>query len=296
MESNQNRSISINEVKPYQPHSSISTVHLKIIKRQSALVTMSSNFKPKPDPVSSSSPIQNFEEMYSAIGGTYEKAFAQDEGLLKFLERVVEILPTNSQILDLGCGTGRPVASTLSSAGHQIYGLDFSQTMISLSQTSVPNGKFAMGDMRTFDPLEHWSSDLKKIDGSFDAIFTILSLFALSRSEIEALGSKWRDWVKVGGFICICTIAAEDLQPRDGEQKGDGEGKGYDEDGFGCRGIEGRFMGNVVTFSLFTREGWRWLLKENGFEIVEEWNNVYQPPKEADSEDEPHLFLLARRV
>ncbi|APA10959.1 hypothetical protein SS1G_03346 [Sclerotinia sclerotiorum 1980 UF-70] len=257
---------------------------------------MSSNLKPKPDPGSSSSPVQNFEEMYSAIGGAYETAFAQDKGLLKFLERVIGILPQNSQILDLGCGTGRPVASTLSSAGHQIYGLDFSQAMITLSQTSVPNGKFAMGDMRIFNPFEHWSSDLKKNDGGFDAIFAILSLFALSRSEIESLGSKWRDWVKVGGFLCICMIAAEDLRPRDREGKGDGEGKGYDEDGICCRGIEGRFMGNVVTLSLFTRDGWRWLLKENGFEIVEEWNDVYRPPKEADSEDEPHLFLLARRV
>ncbi|KAJ8069011.1 hypothetical protein OCU04_002687 [Sclerotinia nivalis] len=269
---------------------------------------MSSNLNPdpnsNPDPVSSSSSTQNFEEMYSAIGGTYEMAFAQDEGLLAFLEKVVEILPPNSQILDLGCGTGCPVASTLSSAGHQIYGLDFSQTMITLSQTSVPNGKFAMGDMRTFDPLEHWSSDLKKNNEGFDAIFAILSLFVLSRSELESLGAKWRSWVKEGGFICICAIAAEDLRPRDGEGNGDGtgdgkedaEGEGYDEDGFCCRGIEGRFMGNVVTFSLFTREGWRWLLKENGFEIVGEWNEVYRPPKEADSEEEPHLFLLARRV
>lgn len=104
------------------------------------------------------------------------------------------------------------------------------------------------------------------------------------------MGKKWKSWIRKGGLLCICTIAAEDLQPR---KEG---GEGYDEDGYCVRDIKGRFMGNEVSFSLMTREGWRWLFKENGFEIVEETNHIYRPPAEADSLVEPHLFLVARKM
>lgn len=160
--------------------------------------------------------------------------------------------------------------------------------MIQLSQRAVPTGKFAEGDMRTFSPLTHWPTVASH--GGFDAVFSILSLFILSREEIEEMGNKWGKWVKKGGLLCICTIAAEDLRSR---KEG---GEGYDEDGFCARDIEGRFMGHKVSFTLFSREGWRWLLGKNGFEIVSENTDIYTPPEEADSLVEPHLFLVARKI
>ncbi|KAI9649320.1 hypothetical protein NHQ30_001892 [Ciborinia camelliae] len=214
----------------------------------------------------------DFENMYSTIGSTYETAFAHDPGLVSFLTNTLPLLPPHARILDVGSGTGRPVASTLAGAGHQVFGIDISSTMVALAQKAVPNGTFVVGDMRTFEPREHWADAQE----GFDAVFNILSLFILSREDIEAVAGKWKTWVKKGGLLCICMIAAEDLRPK---KEG---GEGWDEDGMCAREIEGMFMGNRISFTLFGREGWKWLLERNGFEVVSENTEVYTPPVEAE--------------
>jgi SAM-dependent methyltransferase len=222
---------------------------------------------------------KDYPAMYSSIGSTYEDAFAQDTGLLDFLKTALPHLSPSSHVFDVGCGTGRPVASVLSSAGHHVLGIDISDTMVELSKKAVPSGVFEIGDMRTYVPKEE----------NFNAVFNILSLFILSREEIEAMAAKWSTWLKPGGVLCICTMAAEDLRPKSGT------GEGYDEDGFCARDIGVRFMGNRVTVTLFTKEGWRWLLEKNGFEVVVEKEDLYKLPPESDSDDEPHYFLIARK-
>ncbi|KAA8567819.1 hypothetical protein EYC84_008274 [Monilinia fructicola] len=177
--------------------------------------------------------------MYSSIGSTYETGFGHDPGLLSFLAKTLPLLPAHSHILDLGSGTGRPVASTLAETGHQVFGLDFSETMIALAKTAVPNATFALGDMRSFEPLEYWH-----VEEGFDAVFSILSLFIFSREEIEGMVGKWAR----------------------------------------------------IRFTLFGREGWRWLLGRNGFEVLWEETDLFRPPVEAESNEEPHWFFVARRL
>ncbi|KAB8296022.1 hypothetical protein EYC80_008833 [Monilinia laxa] len=238
----------------------------------------------------SSSSTSDFENMYSAIGSTYETGFGHDPGLLSFLAKTLPLLSAHSHILDLGSGTGRPVASTLAETGHQVFGLDFSETMVALAKSAVPNATFALGDMRTFEPLEHWH-----VEEGFDAVFSILSLFIFSREEIEGLVGKWAQWVKKGGLLCLCTIAAEDLVPRGGGGAGMSRDAGMK---MGCvrGGWGGGFFGNRVSFTLFGREGWRGLLASHGFEVLGEEADVFRPPVEAESDEEPHWFLVARRV
>lgn len=166
--------------------------------------------------------------------------------------------------------------------------------MIALAKTAVPNATFALGDMRSFEPLEYWH-----VEDGFDAVFSILSLFIFSREEIEGMVGKWARWVKRGGLLCICTIAAEDLVPKRerGEGEGDGQAGGrWDEDGMCAREIGGRFFGNSIRFTLFGREGWRWLLGRNGFELLWEETDLFRPPVEAESNEEPHWFFVARRL
>ncbi|ESZ96561.1 hypothetical protein SBOR_3063 [Sclerotinia borealis F-4128] len=237
----------------------------------------------------------SFPTIYTSISHTYETFFSQDPGLHTFLTSTITLLPPSSQILDLGSGTGRPVASTLSAAHHHVFGLDFSASMVAVSRDSVPSATFVVGDMRSFDVLSLLSSG-----ETFDAVYSILSLFTLSRPELEVMGGKWKSWVKKGGLLCICTIAADDVCAKEGVE-GEGEGEGndtglYDDDGLCVRGVKGRFMGHEVQTTLFSKEGWRWLLRSNGFEVVSERGDTYRPPVEADSDVEMHWFLVARRV
>lgn len=218
-------------------------------------------------------------DFYSSLGLKYERAFSHDPGLIAFLSSILKQLPPGAHILDAGCGTGKPVASTLAAAGHGVTGFDVSDTMVELSRRAVPSGSFQVADMRGYEPPD---------GAQFDAVLNILSLFRLDRESIEALAAAWGKWLKPGGLLCICTIAAEDMNP-------EGRGARYDADGRCARDIGMRFMGNTVQTTLFTRRGWESLLGERGFVISETTTVSHVPPPEADSEAEEHFYIVAKK-
>jgi hypothetical protein len=61
-------------------------------------------------------------------------------------------------------------------------------------------------------------------------------------------------------------------------------------------GVAKQFMGKTIANSYYTKEGWKQLLLEGGFEIVETEADLFQPPAEAMCDDEPHYFITARKV
>ncbi|MCJ1378240.1 hypothetical protein MMC17_001337 [Xylographa soralifera] len=219
-------------------------------------------------------------EFYSSLGASYEAAFGHDQGLLLFLQKLLLHLPPNANILDVGCGTGTPVATTLAAAGHHVFGIDISDEMVRLSQKAVPSGKFEVADMQTYTP----PSETK-----LDAVLAVLSLFALEREGIETQVAKWGGWLVKGGVLCICSIAAEDIDVIK-------KSRGYDKDGLCARDIGFQFMGDEVKITLFTRKGWKELLEEHRFEIVDSLTELFVPPGEAISDEEMHYFLIARKV
>ncbi|CAI6342265.1 unnamed protein product [Periconia digitata] len=216
---------------------------------------------------------------YSSINSKYEDAFGHDAGLLGFIQAILPSMPPESLVLDVGCGTGNPVATTLAAAGHRILGIDISPAMIELSRKAVPSGTFDVADMRHYTPPE---------GVQLDAVFNILSLFLLDREGIESMSKKWSAWLPDGGLLCICTIPAEDCAPEE-------KGKGYDADGLCARDIGFRFMGARTFITLFTRKGWAILLEKQGFEIVKTLTEMHLPPEDADSDSESHYFILAKK-
>ena len=219
-------------------------------------------------------------EFYSTLGASYEAAFGHDQGLLLFLRKLLSHLPLGANVLDVGCGTGAPVATTLVAAGHHVFGIDISDEMLRLSRKAVPSGKFEVADMQTHTP---------PLGTKLDAALAVLSLFALGREGIEAQVAKWGEWLDKGGMLCICSIAAEDADVM-------GKSRGYDKDELCARDIGFRFMGDDVKITLFTREDWKELLGEHGLEIVDSFTELFVPSGEARSDEEMHYFLIARKV
>jgi len=215
-------------------------------------------------------------EFYSALGSKYEDAFAHDPGLLTFIQTALNLLPPAAHVLDAGCGTGRPVASSLAAAGHRVTGIDISDEMVSLSRKAVPEATFEVADLRDYRPMQR-----------LDAVFNILSLFLLNRQEIEDMAGRWATWLETGGILSICTFGAEDVAK---------DKAAYDADGLCVRDHKVRFMGEMVPVTLFTKQGWKELLEAKGFEIVDQRTEVFVPPKEALTDDEPHYFVIAKKV
>lgn len=78
--------------------------------------------------------------------------------------RFVTALPAGASVLDLGCGSGSPVARYLVDCGLRVTGVDSSPTLISLCKQRLPDQQWLVHDMRTlqlsrqFDGVLAWDS------------------------------------------------------------------------------------------------------------------------------------------
>lgn len=86
-----------------------------------------------------------FAEVYSKKHGNFS---------IKLARNLIEYLKTNffkvKRVLDVGCGTGEFV-SILRNNCEDCTGLDISEDMISYAKVNVPDVKFVLGDMRSFN-------------------------------------------------------------------------------------------------------------------------------------------------
>jgi 2-polyprenyl-3-methyl-5-hydroxy-6-metoxy-1,4-benzoquinol methylase len=76
-------------------------------------------------------------------------------------------IPSGGQILDVGCGTGYPIASWFANHGYHVTGIDFVSNMIEYAnQLNLNNAEFILSDLINFHPN-------KKFDGivAFDVLF-----------------------------------------------------------------------------------------------------------------------------
>lgn len=219
--------------------------------------------------------------IFSAFGTVYEEAYIHDQGLARFLDDLLQKLPPGARVLDLSCGTGRPVAATLAAAGHHVMGIDASDIMVALSRAAVPGASFEVADMRTYEAPAG--------QPCFDAVLSVLSPSILTRDEVDDLAGRCARWLRPGGLLGVCRIAAEDLHP-----PVESRGGRWDEDGLCARDVTVRFMGDEHENTLLTREGWRVLLEVKGLALEETFTMRYNSPLDSDGEPEDHYFILAR--
>ncbi|KAF5015500.1 hypothetical protein F66182_13153, partial [Fusarium sp. NRRL 66182] len=77
------------------------------------------------------------EELFDGIGEKYEDVYANNPGLEVIMQLALAELKPGSHVLDVGCGTGKPVASQVARAGHNVYGIDVSQKMVDIASWQV---------------------------------------------------------------------------------------------------------------------------------------------------------------
>ncbi|KAM0138663.1 hypothetical protein ACHAQE_007297 [Botrytis cinerea] len=222
-------------------------------------------------------------EYYDHLAKIYEGAFSHDIGLREFIERTLLELPKNSKVLDIGCGTGKPVSYTMAAHGHNVHGLDLSGAMVDLSSKCVPTGSFTQANMLEYSPQLHNNTP------DIDVIFTIFSLFCLSRKEMSTMASKMSSWLKPNGLLCIGTICAEDFKTTPSM---------YDADGLCATNVEMTFMGSKCSsMTAFTKQGWKSVIEAAGFEIIYTKSDLFTPRPSAGiaSDDEMHYFIMARK-
>ena len=111
-----------------------------------------------------------------------------------WLDRFLAGLPRGGTILDLGCGSGEPIAAALIQQGFSIVGVDYASNMIELARQRFPKQTWLVKDMR--QPVD---------SGPFDGVLSWNGFFHLTPEEqIETL-PKLANSVKAGGNLMLTT-------------------------------------------------------------------------------------------
>jgi SAM-dependent methyltransferase len=69
------------------------------------------------------------------------------ERTLGYVDRLLAGLPPCVRVLDLGCGTGNPIARHIIDRGHRVIGVDQSQKMLAIAKMVIPEAELLHADI-----------------------------------------------------------------------------------------------------------------------------------------------------
>jgi 2-polyprenyl-3-methyl-5-hydroxy-6-metoxy-1,4-benzoquinol methylase len=132
-------------------------------------------------------------ESYDAIASSWDAARVGFSGRERdYVAALLEGLPTPSFILDLGCGTGRPIAEFLLTKGHHVTGVDQSGALLDLARRRFPDATWIARSIETFVSAT-----------PYDAIVCWDALFHIDRAEHAGLFARFAGMLRPGGRVML---------------------------------------------------------------------------------------------
>lgn len=110
----------------------------------------------------------------------------------RWLARFAAVLPEGGSLLDLGCGTGEPIARWFKAEGFTVTGVDFSSAMLKIARQRWPEDDWIEADMRDFD-----------LGRTFDGIVAWNSFFHLEPEAQRTCLSQMAAHLAPGGSILV---------------------------------------------------------------------------------------------
>lgn len=213
------------------------------------------------------------EQLYNQLGKSYEESYVENPGQAQIIDIILQRIPPQSKILDVGCGTGRPMAEAFANAGHEVHGIDSSQTMLEIAKSQV-KGHFEKHKMTEYNTKT-----------KFDVVLGSFSLFHITCDETYSMIFRFAEWLKPGGLLMVATILA-DYQVKDRSL--------FDPSGECVRRYPHTWMNNAYEITEFTRKGWMSMFEKAGLSFEKE---VYSPwAATADHQEEVHYLTVVRKT
>lgn len=179
--------------------------------------------------------------MHERIVGLYEENAAAWDALRgaearlerAWLDRFTALLPAGGAVLDVGCGSGRPIAAWLIERGYHVTGVDSSPSLIALCADRFPGAEWRVADMRALVLAQ-----------GFDGLIAWHSLFHLSPEDQRPMFARFAAHLRPGAVLMFTS--------------GWGEGVRI-----------GEWQGEPLYHASLDPDEYRRLLRENGFELLE---------------------------
>jgi SAM-dependent methyltransferase len=132
---------------------------------------------------------------YDRASARYDEEYDGHTKYAAWLGQLAERLPAGSTVLDLGCGSGLPVARDLAAAGMRVVGVDFSDVQIQRAHELVPAAEFLRADITAVG----FASE------SFDAVVSFYALIHLPLDDQRPLLRRVAGWLRPGGLFVATT-------------------------------------------------------------------------------------------
>ena len=91
---------------------------------------------------------QNIIEIYKKHGRAWMELRGNFLYEKVWLDHFLSLIPKNAKILDLGCGSARPIAAYFIEHNHTVTGVDSSDVMIEMARQNFPEQYWLQADMR----------------------------------------------------------------------------------------------------------------------------------------------------
>lgn len=176
---------------------------------------------------------KNIIELYRKYAREWVALRGEDLYEKVWLDRMLALVPAQAQILDLGCGSGKPIAAYLLAQGCIVTGVDSSEVMLLMARQNFPDQTWIQADMRQF-----------RLAQKFDAILAWDSFFHLAQDDQRQMFAQFARHAQLG------TVLMFSSGPADGEAIGE-------------------LFGEPLYHASLAPEEYRALLRQNGFQVLE---------------------------
>src|SRR5919199_2827628 len=116
--------------------------------------------------------------------------------VLGYVDKVLDDLPPGAKVLDLGCGTGNPIAKYMVQRGYSVIGVDQSEKMLEIAKEVVPEAELIHSGMVEIQFTDKFAAAV-----AWDSIFHVERKYhsAIYHKIANSLESGGRLLVSVGG-------------------------------------------------------------------------------------------------
>lgn len=151
---------------------------------------------------------------------------------IPYMEQILTEIQDPRHVLDLGCGTGNPIAKYFQDSGCHVTGVDGASAMIGLFRQTLPGARAIVADMRNL-----------ALPQKFNAILAWNSFFHLTRDDQRAMFPVFARHARPGAFLTFTSGPADGI-------------------------AMGEMQGRPLFHASLAPEEYRRLLAENGFETL----------------------------
>jgi SAM-dependent methyltransferase len=143
------------------------------------------------DPEAMSSDADRIVSLYERHAAEWDRRRRPDAMLERaWLDRFAALLPPGAAILDIGCGSGQPIARYLLERGFPVTGVDSSPALIELCKRRFPDREWLVADMRTLS-----------LGRTFQGLIAWDSFFHLSPEDQRRMFPIFRDHAAPGAAL-----------------------------------------------------------------------------------------------